>query len=361
MHKLVTVLCILVLAVVPLTVSAQTEVNGWTCPEGFAGQTLSVFNWSTYVAEDTVSNFEAACGVTVVYDVYESNEALLARLSNGNPGYDLAFPSERTTSDMIGRGLLTPLDHTLIPNIANVNPNFLDRAFDPGNAYTMPYLWGTVAIGYNITTVGEEITSWEQVWAYDGPVAWLEDLRVMMGIALTLLGYDPNTENPDEIAEARNYLVAKGSNVVSIAGDDGQAQLERGDVDITIEYSGDIFQVIDACECEDFVYAIPEEGSNVWLDSMTIPVDAPNVALAHAFIDYILSPQVGADLSNYTAYGSPNGAAVEQGLIDEALLSNPGIYPSAEVEAKLFFVAERPDVEQIYNDAWDEIKILLGR
>lgn len=361
MRKLVIVLCLVVLAVLPMTVAAQTELEPWVCPEGFAGQTLSVFNWTTYVAEDTISNFEDACGVTVVYDTYESNEALLSRLSNGNPGYDVIFPTDYMISQMIGRELLETIDLSKIPNFANLSDTFTDTAFDPGNAHSIPYQWGTIGIGYNATTVGEPITSWAQVFAYDGPVAWLEDLRSMIGVGLIMSGFDPNSTNPDEIAAARDFLVANGANVVSIAGDDGQAQLERGDVDITVEFSGDIFQVIADCECEDYAYVIPEEGSPVWVDNLAIPVGAPNPDLAHAFIDYILDPQVGADISNYTAYGSPNQAAIDAGLIDPELQANPGIYPTADVQDRLFFIVELPEVETNYNDAWDEIKILLGQ
>ncbi len=183
----------------------------------------------------------------------------------------------------------------------------------------------------------------------------------MMGIALNILGYDPNTENPDEITAAKQFLIDNGKNVVAIAQDDGQAMLERGDVDITIEYSGDIFQVMDSCDCNDFAFSIPDEGTIVWVDNLAVPVDAPNPALAQVFIDYILDPHVGADISNYTAYASPNQAAIDQGLIDPDLLSNRGIYPSAATMDRLFFVKQVPAAENDYNDAWDEIKVSLGK
>jgi spermidine/putrescine transport system substrate-binding protein len=150
--------------------------------------------------------------------------------------------------------------------------------------------------------------------------------------------------------------------VVAIAADDGQVLLERGDVDMTIEYSGDILALMFECECDTYGYLIPEEGTNIWVDNMAIPVDAPNPELAMVFMDYILHPQVGADISNYTAYGSPNQPAIDNGLIDEALLSDPAIYPSQEILAKLFF--SNPvggDAEQLYNNAWDEMLIFLGQ
>lgn len=356
-----------ILLIVPITAAQDDsddempEIEAWECPDGFEGQTLSVFNWSTYIADDTIPNFEELCGVTVNYDIYESNEAMLARIRQGNPGYDIVVPSGDTVGIMAREELLIPLDKDAIPNIEHLSEDLLGAPFDEDNTYSVPYQWGTVGIGYNVEATGE-ITSWEDMFNYSGSVAWLDDRRAMLGIALDLLGYDPNTDNPDEIAEARDFLLERGNNVVSIAADDGQVQLERGDVDMTVEYSGDIIDLTYECECDTFAYVIPEEGSNIWIDSLAIPVDAPNPELAMVFIDYILHPQVSADISNFTAYGSPNATAIEAGLIDEELLEDTAIYPTDEVRENLFFI--RPvsaDVEQLYNDAWDELLILLGQ
>ncbi len=334
--------------------------TSWTCPEGFSGQKLNVYNWTSYIAENTIPNFEALCGVKVTYDTYPSEDDLLARIRQGNPGYDVIVPSGIVVYPMIAEGLLEPLDKSSIPNLANLNKTLLDLPFDPGNQYTLPYQWGTVGIGYDKTKVGAEVTSWADLFAYGGPVAWLEDIRGMMGTALVMLGLDPNTRNPDEIAQARDYLIDNGNNVVYIAQDDGQEVLARGEADMVIEYSGDIFQIIDECGCDDYAYVIPEEGAYFWVDSVAVPVGAQNKALAEVFIDYLLDPVVGAELSNYTAYGSPNQAAIDQGLIDQALLDDPAIYPPEEVEARLYSIVNDPELEGLYNDAWDEVKIYVG-
>jgi spermidine/putrescine transport system substrate-binding protein len=351
----------LVLSIPVMAQETAEELEPWVCPEGFEGQTLSVYNWSTYIADDTVANFEAACDVTVNYDVYDSNESMLARLRQGNPGYDIVVPTDYTIAIMAEEGLLEPINLDNIPNLVHVSEDLLDEPFDPGNQYSVPYQWGTIGIGYNITSVGEEVTSWEQMWNYDGPVAWLEDLRGMMGIALNILGYEPNTTDLDEIAAARDFLIERGSNVIAIAADDGQVLLERGAVDMAVEYSGDIFQLIDECECEDFAYAIPEEGTVLWIDNLAIPAGAPNPALAEVWMDYILHPQVSADISNYTAYATPNQTAIDLGLIDEELLENTAIYPDEEVLEQLFVIADIADAEVDYGNAWDEIRVLLGR
>jgi spermidine/putrescine transport system substrate-binding protein len=183
----------------------------------------------------------------------------------------------------------------------------------------------------------------------------------MLGFALMLLGLDPNTTDPREIEMARDYLIERGGNVVAIAADDGQVFLERGDAHIVIEYSGDIFQLVATCECDTYRFVIPSEGAERWMDNLAIPTGARNPALAEVWIDYILDPYVGADISNYTAYASPNQLSIDLGLIDEEYLSSPIIYPSEEISETLFGISYLPEAETLYSRAWDELKVLLGR
>lgn len=351
-------LCFLFVIAVPLR--GQEVETAWVCPDGFAGQTLNVYNWATYIGETTIADFEALCDVSVTYDVYESNEALIARLRQGNPGYDVAFPNEYAVAIMIRDGLLETLDINNIPNYANVAQVWQGFDFDPDTQYGVPYLWGTTGITYNKTVVTEEITSWMQFFEYDGRVAWLDDQRTMMSIALRVLGYDPNSADEEQIAEARAFLIENGSNVVAIADDDGDALLARGEIDIAVEYSGDIYQLLVDCECDDYAYVIPEEGSIADITLMVIPAGAPNPALAEVFMDYILDVQVGADIVNDTLYATPNQAAIDSELIPEDFLNNPAVFPSEEALENLWFLADLPDVEQAYNDAWDEILIFVG-
>ncbi|HVU14886.1 MAG TPA: spermidine/putrescine ABC transporter substrate-binding protein [Phototrophicaceae bacterium] len=386
MRKVIFLICILALVAVPVfaqdssqatppateeaisdtgsaaaTPEATEGATKWQCPDGFQGQTLSVFNWTTYVADNTISDFERLCGVKVTYDTYTSNEDLLARLKGGNPGYDVIVPSDHMVATMIQLGIVQPLDLDKIPNFANVSESLKNPVYDPGNKYSVPYQWGTVVIGYNKAKVGHDVTSWNDLFNYTGgKVAWLDDERAMLGIALTMLGDDANSTDETQIDAARDFLIAHGSNVAAIASDDGQAMLERGDVDMTVEYSGDIYQIMSNCNCQDYGFVIPKEGTNLWIDNLAIPTGAPNKPLADAFIDYILDPQVGADISNYTAYASPNQAAIDQKLIDPELLSNEAIYPPADVRDHWFTILPNTDQETIYNDAWDAIKASLG-
>ena len=192
MKRLMLLLAVLCL-VAPVAITQDMEYEPWTCPEGYEGQTLSIYNWSTYIAEDTVPNFEDACGVAVNYDIYESNEAMLARIRQGNPGYDIIVPSGGTVQRMAEEMLLIPLDLEMIPNVANVIPDLLGAAYDPENQYSLPYQWGTVGVGYSTEVFPDGITSWNQVWEHDGPVAWLDDRQTMLGIAHLFLDNDPNS------------------------------------------------------------------------------------------------------------------------------------------------------------------------
>lgn len=332
----------------------------WTCPEGFEGQTLNVFNWATYIGSNTISTFEELCGVTVIYDVYDNNEAMVARLRNGNPGYDLAFPTEYIIPVMIREDLLTPIDAEKIPNLANIDPRWRGMFFDPNDEYTVPYMWGTSGIGYNTEKVTEVPDSWMDIFEYDGPVAWLGDPRTMLSVALNVLGFDPNSTDEAEVAQARDFLVANSGNLVAAALDDGQALLERGEVDMTVEYDGDIYQLTTDCECETFGYALPKEGAILNIASMVLLKDGPNPDLAMAFMDYVLDPYVNGQISNEITYPTANQAAIEGGFVDEALL-NSSIYPNLDEIPESYFLEYIGDADVFYNNAWDEALILIGK
>jgi spermidine/putrescine transport system substrate-binding protein len=356
-------LAALVVSAAPV-LAQDADMEAWTCPEGYEGQTLSIFNWSTYIAEDTIPNFEDACGVTVEYSIFESTEEALAVLREGNPGYDIVVPSDFTVAIMAGEGLLQEIDYSFIPNAEYIDPAFRNTSYDPDDLYSIPYQWGTIGIGYNTEAFPDGITSWEDLFTHDGPVSWIQEARSTISISANILGYDPNTTDEDELEEAAEYLIENGSNVITIAGDDGQALLAAGEVDAAVEYSGDVYQVMYDCEgadCEGlFAYVIPSEGTVVWSDNMVVPADAPNAELAFVFMDYLLDPQVSADLANYIAYGSPNRASIENGLIDAVLLEDPGIYPDEETYARLFEVKDLPEVEEVINDLWEEISLSVG-
>lgn len=353
-------LSLLFVIVVALTVPAAAQTDYWACPTEHQGQTLNVYNWTTYIAEDTISNFERLCGVTVNYNTYASDGDMLEELRAGNAAeYDVVVPSNANVYLLIAENLLQRLNFSHIPSFAHIGERFQNPPYDPGNIYTVPYQWGTIGVGYNRTALGRDISTWDDIFKVNARVAWLDEARPMLGFALRVLGFDPNTSEFTEIAQAEQYLIDHAANLVAIAPDTGQDLLAAGQADIVVEYSGDIFQLIAACGCDDYRYIIPDEGGQIWTDNLAIPVGAQNKALAEVFIDYILNPQVNADISNYTAYASPNQTAIDEGLIYGDYLSNTAIYPSA-VE-NLFYTVTDTLLDETYGAAWTRIHNAVGR
>ncbi|NJL94697.1 MAG: spermidine/putrescine ABC transporter substrate-binding protein [Anaerolineae bacterium] len=343
----------------PATALAQGEQTEWQCPAGFEGQTLRMLSFTQYIGEDVIPLFEELCGVTVEYDVTDSSEAVLLLLRERTVPYDIVVPTGDIIGRMINEELLQEIDHANIPNLANVSETFISPPYDPGNRYSIPYLWGILAVAYNEEITGE-IDSWYDVFNHDGPVAWQDDMRMMMGTALMLLGYDPSTTKPDEIAEARDFLMENSDNVVAVAGDDGQVLLEQYVVDIAIEWNGDIVQLAAECECDEFQFVVPQEGALTYVDNFVIPADAENPLLAQVFMDFILDPYVGAENTNYINYGTPNQTALDLELINPDLLTNPDIYPPEGTLRTLQFVMDIPDVEELYFEAWNEVVTSLS-
>ncbi len=342
--------------------STHTPTGLWICPQQYQGQTLNVYNWTTYIAEDTISNFERMCGVTVNYNTYGSDTDMVDELRAGDTGqYDVVVPTDPTVAVMIDDDLLAPINLNAIQNFAHIAARFKNPPYDPTNTYTVPYQWGTVGLGYNRDTVGKDLTSWTDLFSSTKKVAWLDEARPMLGFALLMLGDDPNTSDSAQIQAAGQYLIDHSQNVIAIAPDSGQDLLAAGQADIVVEYSGDIFQIINDCACDSFRYDIPSEGSVIWVDNLAMPKNASNKALAQVFIDYILNAQVSADISNFTSFATPNQTAIDEGLIDSASLSNPAIYPDEALQSKLFFVQSSSDLEQKYSTVWDSVKKAVGK
>ena len=339
-------------------VHAQDEIE-WQCPPEFAGQTLNVYNWSLYIGETTISNFEELCDVEVVYDVYDTTEVVISRLREGNPGYDVVFMSDFMITMMIEEGYLEPLDHTKIPNYTNIGDEFKDPAYDPGNAYSVPYLWGTTGLMVNTDVVTEPVTSWQQFFEYDGPVAWLDEATTLIAIGSIMTGHEPNPANEDEVIAARDYLIENGRNVRTISADIIPL-METGEVDMAIGYNGETFQLLEACQCDYFSYVIPAEGSNIYMDAMSVPVGARNPELAHVFIDFILDPHAGAEIANYVGYATPNQAVLDMDLIDPEYRDDPAIYLDSDVIRTLFYLEYNVDLELPILDAWDEVTLSVG-
>lgn len=318
-----------------------------------APATLRIFNWDTYIDPQLIAQFEAETGATVAYSTFSSNEEMLAAVQAAPDAYDLVVPSGYMVEVMRREGLLAPLDKAAIPNLANLDPLFASPAYDPANRFCAPYLWGTIGLGYNSRTVAHPITGWADIFERPaGAAALMDDPRAMLGIALLVLGHSPNTTNPREIAAARDFLLQHDAALAAIAPDTGQDLLAAGAVDLAVEWSGDILQVIEASP--QLAYVIPAEGSIIWTDNMCVLRGSPNRALAERFINFILSPRAGAALANYTRYSTPNQAAMAYLRPED--LANPALYPDEGTRRRLFFLVDvGPTATDLYARSWAEV------
>ena len=319
---------------------------------------LNIYNWDTYIGETTLDSFAEKTGIKPRYDLFADNEELYAKLKSGNPGYDLIFPSDYMVELMISTGVIVPLDHGRIPNLTNLNENFTDSSFDPNMKHSVPYMWGTQGFGYRKSKYPNAPTSWSAVFddaaigKHSGKIAMLSDNRAVIGGALKYLGHSLNTVDPKEITAAADLILSAKKHYKTFAEDNGQDLLLSREVDLTMEWNGDVVQVM--AEDEDLSYLVPAEGAVVWMDNMCVPKDAPNPQNAHAFINHVLDAEVGAEIANTIHYASPNAAAKPLLLIDN--LSNPAVYPPDSVIARCEAVIDVGDAARLYDEAWTRIQ-----
>ena len=311
-------------------------------------QQVNVYNWDTYIGETTLDDFTDATGISVRYDLYASNDELLAKLREGNPGYDVIFPTNDYVERMIVADMLLPLDHRKIPNVANVDPAFADPAFDPGLQHSMPYFWGTVGLGYRVSKASPQ--AYADLFEgdeYAGRISMLNSIDSVLA-ALKYLGYSLNTKDPAQLSEAAEALIRIKPKIKAFAPDTGQDLLISGEVDVCLEYNGDVLQVM--AEDDDLAYVVPEEGSLLWEDNMCIPKGGPNPDNAHAFINFILDAEVHGAIASYVQYPCPNAAALA--FIPEADRTNPALYPPREVlERCEVGIYKGEEVESLYEEA----------
>jgi putrescine transport system substrate-binding protein len=338
------------------------------------GGNLFIYNWSDYIAEDTIAQFEAETGIKVTYDVFDSNEVLEAKLLAGSTGYDLVVPSLEFLGRQIPARVFQPIDRAKLSNYGNLDPKLLERIAenDAGNRYAVPYLWGTTGIGYNVGKIAElfgedfEVDSWDLVFnpEYASKIAqcgltMLDSAFEMIPVALNYIDEDPNSFDPKAIEKAQAVLMPVRPHVRYFHSSQYISDLANGDICVAVGWSGDVFQAMDrAEEAERGVevdYAIPEEGAPIWFDMLAIPADARNVDNAHLFIDYLLRPEVMASITDYVAYANPVPASRE--FMDEEIRDNPDIYPPEEVMERLFGLKTKPRaVDRTYTRIWTRVR-----
>lgn len=331
---------------------------------------LSVYNWSDYIDEELLTQYEQEYGVEIIYDTYASNEDLLAKLSAGATGYDVIFPSDYMVAQMIELGLLAEINTDQLSNFGNLDPQFLDAPFDPGNAHCVPYQWGTTGIGYQINDPAFAEAPPDS-WAYlydpalleqyaDRGVNALNDQRELLASALFYLGYDPNTEDRAQLEEARDLILqAKPYWKTFNSEDYDDSLMIPGEITLSHAWSGDaanaIWNTVDDATGESaWAYAIPKEGAVKYLDNICIPASSERYETALHFMNYLLEPENAAAITNFTYYPSPNLAARE--FINEEILNDPGIYPPEEVMENLAWLHDVGDAIFVYDEMWTAIK-----
>ncbi len=363
-------LCLLIIAMVALLLSGVPSV--------FAGGKLHVYNWSDYMDEGPkgpVSVFEKATGIDVVYDVFDSNEVLEAKLLSGKTGYDVVFPSNNFIGRQIQAGVFLEIDRTKLKNYKHLDKNMMKalESVDPGNKYSIPYMWGTTGIGYNIKKVqavfggNAPVNSWDIIFKPENAaklkeigLVLLDDPSEILSLSLHYLGLDPNSLKASDYTDKvlpllngiRPYIrYFHSSQYIN--------DLANGDIGIVVGWGGDILQArdraADAKAGVEISYSIPKEGAATWFDMIAIPSDADNVDNAHKFLDFLMDPQVIAGITNYVSYPNANASATQ--YVDEAIRNDKTIYPTDETKKGLFTMKTMPPkIQRTMNRVWTKFK-----
>jgi spermidine/putrescine-binding protein len=330
--------------------------------------------WTEYIPQEMIDCFEEKYGVTVNREEYSTNEEMYAKLSAGGAVYDIVQPTDYIVSLMIREGLLQPLDKEQLPNIVNLNPDYMDLPFDPGNEYTLPYQVGTDAIIVNTETVETIPTSWADLWnpEYEGRMVAIDDARAIIGMTLLTLGYDVNTTDPAQLEEAQAKLSDLRPNIRLFDSDSPKTALIAGDVDMGIVWTGEAF--LSQLENPAFEYIYPEEGAIFWQDTNAIPTDAPHVDAAYAWLNYIAQGDLFWLMLRDFPYVNPNQAALEyaQGselaiedingdpttpaaLYEAYMASNITNVPQEAID-KAHTIDDVGDALPLYDQIWTEVK-----
>ncbi|WP_276574033.1 polyamine ABC transporter substrate-binding protein [Vibrio sp. CK2-1] len=337
-------------------------------------QVLHVYNWSSYIAPNTISDFEKQTGIKVVYDVFDSNEVLEAKLLAGRSGYDVVVPSNNFLAKQIRAGVFQKLDRTQLPNWKNLNPELLNALSpsDPGNLYAIPYLWGTIGFAYNIDKVkkalGEDMPadSWDLVFnpqymekLKTCGVSFLDSPTEMLPAALNYLGLDTGTQKPEDIKQAEALFLSIRENISYFHSSKYISDLANGDICVAVGYSNDLFIARDraneANNGNKIEYVIPKEGAGSYFDMMAIPADAKNVQAAHVFLNYLMTPEVIANITNEVSAANGNQAATP--FVNQDIGSNAGIYPDEATLKNIYTISDLPaKTQRVMTRTWTKIK-----
>ena len=346
MRKFALILCILI----AFSACAMGSASA-------SAEELTVFNWFDYIDPAVIDLFEDETGITVKYVNFTTNEEMYTKLEAGAGTYDVIFPSEYMIERMIAHDMLEELDLSAMPNFANVMDRLKDPSYDPGNRFSVPYMWGTLGYLYNTEMVDEELTSWSALFdeKYAGNVIMMNSMRDSIGLALKYLGYSMNTRDEAELNEAKDLLIKQKQDKIQCGYllDETKDKMVGGEAAIGVVYSGDAQYAIE--KNESLVYVVPEEGSNIWVDGMCIPKGSKNVEGAMKFIDFLCREDVAAMNFDYIYYCSPIQAVVDG--LDEEEAAQSTINPSEDVVSRCEYFNDVEDCMSLYENVWMEIRL----
>ena len=323
---------------------------------GDAGQkTLHYFTWSDYVGPELLAEFERRHGVHVVVDTFSSNEELLAKLQGGATGYDVTVPSDFMAAIMIQQGLVAELDPMMLPNAATLEDHLQHLPFDPTQRFAIPYLWGTVGIGYDSAVVSTPPDSWAVLWdaRYTGKISMLNDQREVFGAVLRSMGASMNTKDPALIEAAKARLLVQKPLVKAYASEHYDQLLASGDVVLAHGWGGPVARAM--LDRPSIRYVVPKEGGTLWADCLVVLKSSPRKELATQFINYLLEPQVAARTAERLLFASANKAA--RPFVPSRILDNPAIYPPLDLLPRLEWMTDVGAALRMYDRAWTELKM----
>ena len=323
----------------------------------FAGTELTVYNWFDYIDPEVLTMFEEQTGIRLTYVNFTQNEDMYAKLEAGAGAYDVIFPSEYMIERLIKEDRLAELNFDNIPNLENVLDNLRDPSYDPGNAHSVPYMWGTLGILYNMDMVSEPITSWMSLFdeQYKGQIFMMNSLRDTIGLGLKALGYSMNTRDADELRAACDLLVQQKRDGL-VSGnfvDETKDKMVAGEAALAVIYSGDALYAME--KADNLAYVVPEEGSNVWVDGMCILKDSQHKEAAECFINFMCQPEIAQMNMDYIYYSSPIKQVVEN--LDEEQAANGALNPPQDVLARCEYYNDISDSMDLYEGIWMEIRM----
>lgn len=318
---------------------------------------VKIFNWGEYIDEEVIEQFEEETGIEVVYDTFETNEAMYPIIEAGGVSYDAICPSDYMIEKLIANDLLAEINFDNIPNMKYISEEIMEgsRAFDPENKYSVPYTFGTLGILYNTALIDDEIDSWEDLWneEYKGNILMYNSPRDLFVAPLEILGYSINTSDEAQLSEAKELLLKQKPLIQRYVMDQIKDSMISGSASIAMCYSGEVLQLQSGNP--DLRYVVPKEGSNYFIDSWVIPANAENKENAEAWINFLNRPEIALKNFEYITYSTPNTGAQE--LLDEELLDNPALFPGEDILSQCeVFHSLGADGDALFNDLWLQLR-----